>query len=209
MSDDEIQDEAEQTTDEDVEAPEAEVEVQVVADEDVEAPEAEVEVQVVADDDDVDDDDDFDDLDEDWDDEEALHVARQKPELDDETKAALTMRAEQARRQPTFRRQEWFRYQRLARTTWRRPKGLQSKQRLNKKYRSPMVRIGHRKVAAARGLHPSGFREVMVHNPTDLESIEPATEAARVGGTVGGRKREQIYARADDLGIRVLNRRRG
>ena len=29
-----------------------------------------------------------------------------------------------------------------------------------------------------------------------------------VGGTVGGRKRENIYSRADELGIRVLNRRR-
>ena len=71
-----------------------------------------------------------------------------------------------------------------------------------------MVRVGHGKVAAARGLHPSGFREVMVHNANDLEIIDPETEAARVGKTVGGRKREQIYNRADELGIRVLNRRR-
>ena len=48
----------------------------------------------------------------------------------------------------------------------------------------------------------------MVHNVADLEAIDPETEAARVGGSVGGRKREHIYARADELGIRVLNRRR-
>ena len=42
-------------------------------------------------------------------------------------------------------------------------------------------RIGHGKVAAARFLHPSGFREVMVHNTADLEAIDPETEAARVG----------------------------
>ena len=36
-----------------------------------------------------------------------------------------------------------------------------------------------------------------------------AQEAARVGATVGGRKREKIHNRADELGIRVLNRRRG
>ena len=63
-------------------------------------------------------------------------------------------------------------------------------------------------MAAARFLHPSGFREVMVHNVAELEAIDPETEAARVGSSVGGRKREHIYSRADELGIRVLNRRR-
>jgi large subunit ribosomal protein L32e len=85
---------------------------------------------------------------------------------------------------------------------------MDSKQRRNYRYRSALVRVGHGKVAAARGLHPSGFREIMVQNTLDLESMDPETEAARVGRSVGGRKREKIYSRADELGIRVLNRRR-
>lgn len=152
---------------------------------------------------------DFDD-DEDWDeDEQELHVAKQKPVLDDATKAALLLRAEQKKLTPNFLRTEWFRYKRLSRSGWRRPKGMDNKQRRNYKYRGAMVRVGHGKVAAARGLHPSGFREVMVLNPNDLEAIDPETEAARVGRTVGGRKRERIHDRADELGIRILNRRRG
>ena len=31
-----------------------------------------------------------------------------------------------------------------------------------------MVRIGHRKIASVRGLHPSGFEEVLVKTPSDL-----------------------------------------
>ena len=152
---------------------------------------------------------DFDD-DEDWDDEEPeLHVAKQKPVLDDATKAALLLRAEQKKLTPNFLRTEWFRYKRLSRSGWRRPKGMDNKQRRNYKYRGAMVRVGHGKVAAARGLHSSGFREVMVQNPNDLEAIDPETEAARVGRAVGGRKRERIHDRADELGIRILNRRRG
>lgn len=135
-------------------------------------------------------------------------VPKQKPVLDDATKAALELRAAQKKKTPSFRRTEWFRYKRLSRSGWRAPHGMDNKQRRNFKYRSSLVRIGHGKVAAARGLHPSGFEEVMVHNTGDLESIDPETQAARVGGTVGGRKREQIYDRADELGIRVLNRRR-
>jgi large subunit ribosomal protein L32e len=159
-----------------------------------------------------DEDEDYDDYDdeEDWDDEEeTFHVAKQKPELDDETKAALEARKAQKKSQPKFRRQEWFRYRRLSRTGWRKPTGMQSSQRMNRKYRSPMVRVGYGKVAAARDLHPSGFVEVLVHRPEDLEIIDPAVQAARVGGTVGGRKRVLIHERADELGIRVLNRRRG
>ena len=157
-------------------------------------------------------DDDFDDYDddEDWDDdEEYFHVAKQKPVLDDATKSALEARKAQRKSQPKFRRQEWFRYRRLSRTGWRKPKGLQSSQRLNRKYRSPMARVGYGKVAAARDLHPSGFEEVLVHRPEDLDGIDPSVQAARVGGTVGGRKRVLIHERADELGIRVLNRRRG
>ncbi len=148
--------------------------------------------------------------DEDWDDEEADegHVAKQKPVLSDDMKVALALRFEQKKKTPSFRRTEWFRYKRLSRSGWRAPHGMDNKQRRNYKYRSSLVRVGHGKVAAARGLHPSGFREVMVHNTNDLEIIDPETEAARVGKTVGGRKREQIYNRADELGIRVLNRRR-
>ena len=150
-----------------------------------------------------------DDWDDDWDDEEDEgHVAKQKPVLSDDMKVALALRFEQKKKTPAFKRTEWFRYKRLSRSGWRAPHGMDNKQRRNYKYRSSLVRVGHGKVAAARGLHPSGFKEIMVHNTGDLESIDPETEAARVGKTVGGRKREQIYTRADELGIRVLNRRR-
>ncbi len=158
---------------------------------------------------DFDEEDDNWDEDDDWDeDEDEGHVAKQKPVLSDDMKAALALRHEQKKKTPSFRRTEWFRYKRLSRSGWRAPHGMDSKQRRNYKYRSSLVRVGHGKVAAARGLHPSGFREVMVQNTADLDNIDPETEAARVGRSVGGRKREQIYSRADELGIRVLNRRR-
>lgn len=178
--------------------------------EDVEAPAADeaVDESDFADDD-ADEDDGDDDWDDDWEDEEDEgHVAKQKPVLSEDLKVALALRLEQKKKTPAFRRTEWFRYKRLSRSGWRAPHGMDNKQRRNYKYRSSLVRVGHGKVAAARGLHPSGFREIMVHNTGDLETIDPETEAARVGKTVGGRKREQIYSRADELGIRVLNRRR-
>lgn len=148
--------------------------------------------------------------DEEWDDDEdeQEYMVKQKPILPEDIKKALALRSEQQKKTPVFKRTEWFRYKRLSRSGWRKPHGMDNKQRRNYKYRSSLVRIGHGKVKEARGLHPSGFREVHVMNTTDLDAIDPETEAARVGKTVGGRKRELIYSRADELGIRVLNRRR-
>nr|ACF09529.1 ribosomal protein L32 [uncultured marine group II euryarchaeote KM3-85-F5] len=141
---------------------------------------------------------------EEWDD---FHTSRQKPVLDDATRAALDMRAAQSKKQPAFRRQEWFRYRRLSKTGYRKPKGKDSKMRQNRKYRAPMARVGYGKVAAARGLHPSGFAEVLVHNSNELDGLDPELQAVRIGAGVGNRKRSRIHDRADDLGLRVLNRR--
>tara|TARA_B100000686_G_scaffold173813_1_gene180975 strand:- start:52 stop:729 length:678 start_codon:yes stop_codon:yes gene_type:complete len=141
---------------------------------------------------------------EEWDD---LHTARQKPVLDDSTKEALKTRSEQKKKQPKFRRQEWFRYQRLSKTGYRKPRGDDSSMRKNRKYRSPMARVGYGKIAAARGLHPSGFEDVLVHNAGDLDGLDPERQAVRIGASVGNRKRSRIHERADELGLRVLNRR--
>jgi large subunit ribosomal protein L32e len=141
---------------------------------------------------------------EEWDE---IHTARQKPVLDESTKSALKMRSQQSKKQPKFRRQEWFRYRRLSKTGYRKPKGDDSSMRKNRKYRAPMARVGYGKVAAARGLHPSGFEEVLVHKANHLDNLDPERQAVRIGSSVGNRKRSRIHDRADELGLRILNRR--
>ncbi|MFQ6127642.1 MAG: 50S ribosomal protein L32e [Thermoplasmata archaeon] len=128
-----------------------------------------------------------------------------KPVLDDETKGFLAIRDRQKRRRPKFRRQEWFRYKRLG-SSWRRPRGLHSKMRKGLKYRPKMASVGYRSPSKVRGLHPSGFEEVLVHNKKELEVLDPKKQAARIGHSVGTRKRIEIESRADEIGIRVLNR---
>ena len=137
--------------------------------------------------------------------EEKKYVPSIKPELDKETTEALAKRAVISGRRPAFKRQEWFRYQKLG-ESWRRPKGIHSKMKRNLKRRPPVVDIGFRGPAEVRGLHPSGFEEVMVYNVEGLEGIDPKAQAVRIGGTVGTKKRIVIQERADELGIRVLNR---
>jgi len=133
------------------------------------------------------------------------YAAQAKPELSEELVDALAKRAVISGRRPAFHRQEWFRYPTLG-DKWRRPKGIHSKMKRGLKRRPPMVEIGYGGPVASRGLHPSGFEEVLVYNVEDLDKINAKTQAARIGGTVGSKKRLTIESRAKELGIRVLNR---
>ena len=137
--------------------------------------------------------------------EKGAYVTKIKPVLSAEVKAMLEKRAEVSGRRPEFLRQEWFRYAKLGRK-WRKPRGMHSKMRRHYKYRPTIVSIGFRGPALVRGLASSGFQEVLVYNPSNLDVIDPKTQAARIGGTVGGKKRATIIEKADLLKIRVLNR---
>ncbi|MFQ5883547.1 MAG: 50S ribosomal protein L32e [Thermoplasmata archaeon] len=130
---------------------------------------------------------------------------KMKPILDDDIKESLAIRERQKRRRPAFKRQEWFRYRKLGQS-WRRPRGLHSKMRRGLKYRPKMVSVGHRSPRKSRGLHPSGFEEIIIHNRKELELLNPKTQAARIGHSVGTRKRVSIESRADEIGIHILNR---
>ena len=132
------------------------------------------------------------------------YTPKQKPKLDSETIKKITRRHKTKKR---FFRQEWFRYKRLEKK-WRRPRGRHSKMRKNLKYRPPKVKIGYRNPTEVRGLHPSGYQDVLITTLQELEKMDPKTQAARIAHSVGGKKREEIEDRADNLGIRILNRRK-
>ncbi len=138
---------------------------------------------------------------------EKTYSAKRKPTLSKDQQRKLVIRRQIKDRTPHFLRDEGFRYKKLAKT-WRRPTGYTSKLRINLKYRPSKVRIGFGSPRDVRGLHASGFREVPVHTVKDLEGIDPKTQAARIGSTVGTRKRLAIAKRADELQIRILNLKR-
>lgn len=136
------------------------------------------------------------------------HVARPKPQLTKEQEAALHLRRLVAQRRPKrFQRQQWYEYKRLANSGWRKPTGVDSAMRRHFGYEQPVVRVGFRGPAAARGLHPSGFQEVHVEQASALAQVDPKTQAVRFSRTLGTRKLKLLYAEADKLGVRILNRR--
>lgn len=105
---------------------------------------------------------------------------------------------------PRFNRQDHHKKKRLP-SSWRRPRGTHSKQRKGVKGKGATVEAGYRSPAAVRDRHPSGFEEVYVHRPADLEGLDPDREAVRIAAGVGARKRERIEDRAEEAGLRVLN----
>jgi large subunit ribosomal protein L32e len=110
------------------------------------------------------------------------------------------------RKKPKFRRQESWRYKRVG-DTWRKPHGIDSKMRKKVKGWPASPTIGYRSPKKTRGLHPSGFLETRVQSVEDLGGIDPELQAIRIARTVGGRKRIEILALAEEKGIHVLNPR--
>jgi large subunit ribosomal protein L32e len=137
--------------------------------------------------------------------EEEKYKVKKKPTLEKEQQKKLAIRKQIKKRTPDFLREEWFRYKRIPKN-WRRPDGISSKMRINLKYRPSKVRVGFRGPKDVRGLHSSGFEEIIIFNVNELEQINPKTQAARIGGSVGTKKRIEIEKKADELEVRILNR---
>jgi len=126
-----------------------------------------------------------------------------------ERKASLPQKPLKARKRakkkkPDFVRSESWRYAKL-KESWRRPRGLDHKMRRKIKGWPPTVSVGYKGPKVARGLHPSGYKEVLVHNAKEISNIDPKTEAARIAHTVGKKKRVQIIAAAKKKKVFILN----
>jgi len=126
--------------------------------------------------------------------------------LDENQRRLLKIKNLMARKRVEFHRQEWFRYKKLG-DAWRKPRGKHSKLREHLARRPPVVDAGFRSPSAVRGMHPSGYYEVLVHNVKDLESVDPKFQAVRIASSVGSRKRKEIIKRSEELNLKVLNGR--
>ncbi len=133
-------------------------------------------------------------------------AAPKRATLSERERAHMAERHQLDDRRPAFVRQAAYRYFRIGRDgAWRRPRGLQSKQRRHYGYRAKIVRVGYRSPADIRGLTPAGFRPVIVRTREELDALEPKRHAAVIARTVGTRRRLVLEEEARRLGIHVLN----
>lgn len=105
---------------------------------------------------------------------------------------------------PVFKRQESWRYKRVA-ENWRRPRGVTSKMRKEESGFPAKVKVGYGTSHSLRGLHPRGLVERLIFRESDLEMLDPKVFILRVSARVGERKRIAIIAKAKDGNFHIAN----
>ncbi len=120
-----------------------------------------------------------------------------------EVKRLIKVRSDKGAR---FKRDGYGKKSQLS-DSWRMPRGLHNKQRKHKKAKGALPQPGYGSPTAVRGMHPSGFFEVLVSTVKELEGLDPKTHAVRISGTVGDKKRVALQEAALKSGLKVLNAR--
>ncbi len=131
---------------------------------------------------------------------------KKKPKKGTEVKAIQKRISETKKHHPVFRGRfgkKQFRRKSIKKwDKWRKPHGIDIDRGLNHGHRP---KTGYSGPANIRGMHPSGYEDVMVYNVNDLEKVNPKSQAGRISATVGKRKRNDIIAKANEKGIWILN----
>lgn len=128
--------------------------------------------------------------------------------MDDESRRLFNVRKVLKGKKPDFKRTDSHKLKRLD-SNWRRPRGLQGKQRKHIKAKGALAQVGYGSPVAVKGLHPSGYADILVRNVGDIDAIDATIEAIRIARTIGAKKKAVIEEKAAELGIKVLNPTRG
>ena len=108
------------------------------------------------------------------------------------------------RKKPKFLRKDWHKKIRLGSSSkkvrkWRAAKGRHNKIRLGRKGHSRRPKIGW-----SLGSRREGVGGRLVMNVKELGGVDK--KIGVVIGSVGARKRKEIIAKANEMGIKVLNK---
>ncbi|MBY8988381.1 MAG: 50S ribosomal protein L32e [Candidatus Lokiarchaeota archaeon] len=121
-----------------------------------------------------------------------------------EQKRLIELRKKINKKRPSFRRVESWRYKRV-KDSWRKARGIDSRTRIKSKSGIKSPSAGYRGPKKVRGLHPSGYGEVRVHNINDLKGLNNKKHAIKVSTKLGIKKRIGVIDYAQSRGFKVLN----
>ncbi|MDI9395094.1 MAG: 50S ribosomal protein L32e [Euryarchaeota archaeon] len=125
-------------------------------------------------------------------------------DMDPESRRLFNVRKVLKGKKPHFKRACHHKFKKLD-ENWRRPRGGQSKQRRKYISKGALAQIGYGSPAAVKGLHPSGYSDVLISSIAELELVDPSFEAIRIAGKIGAKKKAIIIEKAREAGIKVLN----
>ena len=131
-------------------------------------------------------------------------VKKETADINEDREKMLKVRENVKNKKPDFLRYESWRYKRVKKA-WRKPKGIDNKMRYKLKGWPKHVSIGYRSPKKVRYYHPSGKRELIIHNVDELDKVDPRKHIVKLAHTVGYRKRVQIIARAEEKQLQIAN----
>ncbi|MFH1285648.1 MAG: eL32 family ribosomal protein [Candidatus Micrarchaeota archaeon] len=109
------------------------------------------------------------------------------------------------KKHPTFARPNYGRTSRARiKDNWRRPRGVDNKQREKIKYAGCCPTIGWRSPKAIRDMHPCGKRMVRVENMRELENASKDCVLI-FASSIGAKKKALLLSKAKQLKLKVLN----
>ncbi len=85
---------------------------------------------------------------------------------------------------------------------WRYPQGIDRHMSVKK---GPQPKIGYGHKSDAKGLHPSGTKEVLISSKTELLRLEDKGLAVRFSGAIGEKKRQELRSIAKEKGLKIIN----
>ncbi|MEM0382750.1 MAG: 50S ribosomal protein L32e [Candidatus Anstonellales archaeon] len=97
------------------------------------------------------------------------------------------------------------RMKRRIKDSWRKPRGIDNKKRVRAKQYGKSPNIGYKNPEELRGMHPSGYFEILVERIEQLNDLDKDRYAIRLSGRLGKKKKLEIQKRAQELGIHILN----
>ncbi len=111
------------------------------------------------------------------------------------------------KKKPKFKRRNYGKKKSLS-DSWRRPRGIQSKQRKQKKGRPKRVEVGYRSPKKVRGMtRKEGLLKVRIHNVKELGKIDKSTQGIVIASSVSIKNKIKIYEKAKQLGITIIEPR--
>ncbi|MFA6330105.1 MAG: eL32 family ribosomal protein [Candidatus Micrarchaeia archaeon] len=87
---------------------------------------------------------------------------------------------------------------------WRKPRGIDNKQRVMLKWCGALPCIGYRSPKDTRGMRNGKMLKV-VHNEAELAAVDAKNDVIYFAATIGKKKRAVLLAAAQKKGVRVLN----
>jgi large subunit ribosomal protein L32e len=118
-------------------------------------------------------------------------------------KALLEKRKAMKKKKPLFIRKDIYKKARVGKS-WRKPRGLDNKQRLCKRGPPKKISNGYRAPKEIRGFHKSGLIPIVVSNISQLNSLTKE-QGAILSAKIGNKKRQMLINEAKKKNVMLLN----